>query len=550
MPADMPSTDTTTPFRKFLKNQREILPALLVFNLLLIPYLFHVPIFDGREYYNCLFNAADRAFDLRNFICFDHPSFLFIGILAIPLYFFPGQVAGVHLMLMLLGSISIVALSTILRMLVPGKSWQSIRSLVLLIYATQPVIIANALSINLDIGVLFFFLPFLAFLLRGQDRWAALFGILMIFTKEAGLIAWCLAIALYTLVFIVPLHEVKIDAISTMLKRRWLLIPFILSGFYVWTKTAVWHDKLFYGVSDHLEFITWSHFSLDNRFYYMFLEFFTLQFLWIPSLIIAGAAVMYLIKYRLSFLRLRSLSLPAANMLFLALFLFCGIYLFTRGVFMNNLRYMLLLFPIEILLFAVSLRFVVKEKSLVTGYLLLVIIFNFYALFRSNDPVSQKLVGTFPFGSHKMYSMSSVTQDECCGLGRDQLVYNLEHLKLIDLQEKVYQWIRPNADTYIAMNDAAHWCFSDVLDNKTFRFTEDQNGIHPRFVTVKDILESDTGLPETVFFINFPNFDNADDLTDLHSDYDLVKFQNFDIDGYRMQAYKFHLRPVAVKTNQ
>ncbi|MFA5800279.1 MAG: hypothetical protein WC840_04965 [Candidatus Peribacteraceae bacterium] len=508
-----------------------------------------MPIFDGREYYNCLVNAAGSPFDLRNFICFDHPSFLFIGILAIPLYFFPGQVAGVHVMLMLLGSISIIALGTILKILIPEKSWWPIRSLVSLMYATQPVIIANALSLNLDIGVLFFFLPFLAFLLRGRDGWAALFGILMIFTKEAGLIAWCLAIALYTLVFIAPLHEVKIDVVSTMLKRRWLLIPFILSGLYVWAKTAVWHANLFYGVSDNLQISGGLNFSLGHRFYTLLLEFFTFQFLWIQSLIIAIAAVMYLFKYRLSFLRLRSMNLPVANTLFLALFLFGGMYLFTRGVAFNNLRYMLLLFPIEILLFAVSLRFVVQKKSLVTGCLFLVILLNFYALFRSNDPVSQRLIGTFSFGSHQMYSMSSVTQDGCCGFGRDQLVYNLEYLKFIELQEKAFQWIRPDADTYIAMNDAAHWSFSDSLDGRTFRFTEDANGIRPKFVSVEQILKTDIKLPETVFFISFPNFNNVSDIKDLRKRYDLAKSQNFDIDGYRMQAYEFRLHPATDETS-
>ena len=101
------------------------------------------------------------------------------------------------------------------------------------------------------------------------------------------------------------------------------------------------------------------------------------------------------------------------------------IYFLTRIPFVNNPRYMLPALPILIVLFGGSLLNVLRKQSIITIALIMMLVLLTVSSFRTVDPVSKKIMGTFKFGSHEMLQMARYDEPKH-GYGRDHLVYNFE----------------------------------------------------------------------------------------------------------------------------
>jgi hypothetical protein len=86
-------------------------------------------------------------------------------------------------------------------------------------------------------------------------------------------------------------------------------------------------------------------------------------------------------------------------------------------------RYLLPFYGVFLLLlFQLLTVAAVSGRSRIT-LLVMILGLSFPALYRSIDPVTSWQFGTFRFGKHDMYRMTSIARG-CCGYGRDQLVYN------------------------------------------------------------------------------------------------------------------------------
>ena len=202
---------------------QESLPGIGVFFALLLPYLTLPMLWDGRWYFNCMSNAAHAPFHFQNFLCFQHPSFLFIGIFAIPEHFFPGSLPWLHGIVLIWGSLSIIAFSAICQKLLPHAPPLT-RILATLLYATQPVIVANATAFSPDIGITYSQVILLGFLLYDRTGWIIAAGILLTFTKETGILFYTLAILAHWIFLMRPHFGSTFAALRASWKRIFLLL--------------------------------------------------------------------------------------------------------------------------------------------------------------------------------------------------------------------------------------------------------------------------------------------------------------------------------------
>ena len=511
---------------------QESLPGIGVFFALLLPYLTLPMLWDGRWYFNCMSNAAHAPFHFQNFLCFQHPSFLFIGIFAIPEHFFPGSLPWLHGIVLIWGSLSIIAFSAICQKLLPHAPPLT-RILAMLLYATQPVIVANATAFNPDIGITYSLVILLAFLLYDRIAWIIAAGILLTFTKETGILFYTLAILAHWIFLVRPHFRSTFAALRASWQRiPLLLLPQVLFIIYSVSGIAFFEGK---DTGSLLRMLT-SFSLLEPRFLLMLKEIFLFQFTWLQTGVIAIAAFVWFWKWDRG-----ALPRPTQDtrlVWLLAALYGAGAYCLTRYLYVNNLRYFMALFPLGSLLFAASAVHLLSRRNLANHLLMVALLLQTVSLFYSADPLSRAMFGTFSFGERIMYPLGKV--DGC--IGRDQLVYNLQHLELSTIQDAIFEHIRPTRETTISTHGDAWFGFNDGVDPVTFRRTSAAGAVMPRYMAAADII-SLPHPPQEVWYIEYPNFVNEHELSTLRERYDTAHVSEFRDGGYGIRVHQFRLKP-------
>ncbi len=521
---------------RFLQHHFEVIPGLAIFFLLIAPYFFSLPVWDGQNFYDCIRGAAHEPFEWRYFLCYAHPTILFIGLFAIPEYLFPGSVFMTHLLMFSLGAASIVAFSFLCRRIFPRAS-RVVRMLSVLLYSVQPIIVSNVIDFNFDSGVTFLFVIFLTLLVYGKEKWAACIGLLMVFTKESGVLLYALGLLAYWIFSVRREHRFFKDAFRSGLRRFWFIVP--LFAYFVHTQ---WQDYLGNSVlHENIPPSTILHSLLSfdllhERFRLFLIEILVFQFAWFQTLTILCAVALWFWKRDIN------TSKPFAHSPWLGAVAFLyilGIYLFTRYVPWNNVRYMMPLLPLGILLFTASCIALGRGRRISQMLLSVAVALSGVAMFRSVDPVSLAFLKTFPFGSHKLYALG--LYDGCCLFGRDQLIYNLEYRKLFSLQDLAFARIRPTADTVISFPRDAEGSHRALLHPTTFRRTWDQNSLLPMYVSIDDVLGM-SRLPPEFYFIDLPNLPADEGKKRVEEKYDIASFEAIERGGYSIGLTKYVLK--------
>jgi len=191
----------------------------------------------------------------------------------------------------------------------------------------------------------------------------------------------------------------------------------------------------------------------------------------------------------------------------------------------NSRYFIFFLIPGLIIVFYLALRVLLKNNKLCIAAIYVLILLSVVQSFRSIDPAGFWVYGKFAFGKHQLYKMTGLTH-ECCGFGRDQLVYNLEYTKLRYLIDKIFSTIKPQNDEIVVYTGGANWYLFDTVFNQ--RAGED--------------LLPDQNKPAVIYFLVFPNFSNGQLLLDLSRFYQKEESIVYDIDGYRIEVIKMRLK--------
>lgn len=195
-----------------------------------------------------------------------------------------------------------------------------------------------------------------------------------------------------------------------------------------------------------------------------------------------------------------------------------------------------------IVLFYKGLTFIFAGRMLRRVVLSVVVLILLLTNFQTLDPISKIIFGTFKFGSHDMLLMTGIT-GECCGYGRDQIVYNLEYTNIHYLVNKILKDIKPDEKTAIAFTP---WEGPYVLVRM-------DKGQYERTLRKSGILEIDRNLvtwtfdsltikPYRLYFLDFPNNNGSFYLSYYLKYYNIENIKTYDNWGYQMKVYLLRLK--------
>lgn len=532
---------------RFVRRHYALLVPLVVFLFIVLPFVRFFPIWDAKEYFDGLYDATHKPFSIANFGFYGHPAYLFGLLYSVTQYLAPDGVSIVLLNLLsfAIGCLSIAAFHSIVRTLFPEeKSWNVL--LMTLLFAVHPVVVANVVYFSPDAGILAFFLVTLALLLRGRHNLAALTGLLMVFTKEIGVALYALMIATYLLCYYTRRPELPVRMrIRFLLRRRWLFFPvvafllYFIYNRYVRDSSGLWID--FSSTSGFLgqTFLDWDFGS--PRLLIAIKEMFVLNFLWIPTTVILVALIVRLWHavfpghptHHMQPVQGRGIAVVIS-------LLVLSVLLLTRQIPFMNVRYFLVIYPLTLLVFYYSLVYVTSKIEDNTVLLSALVVAQLVALQHSVDPVSLALFPTFPVGTGQMYALGKY--DDCCGDGRDQLIYSLEYTALAETQDLAYAWIRPTPETVIVGHIHIWQGFAQYLSPVTFRrvATADE-GFMPRYRTAEQVLEL-RPLPKEIYFLHYPNFPMHEEFSLLLGRYDILEEHAVASSGKTLLVSKLVLR--------
>lgn len=516
--------------------------SLLIALAVRLPHLRFVPIWDGRTYWDdCAQPALSGAFNPLAFNCFGHRSMLYMLGVTWPQYFSHGSALLLNLAHLVLSVVTIVAFYRIVARLFPPAEERSSGvepALLTLLFASMPVWTASSINLNPDSGVLVAFVVALALLLERRIALAAIAGVFLVLSKEIGLLLWLVLTGSEALLTIMD-HGWNRVAARTLARRAILLLP---PAAYALAGIALQAQKLptMWPVAAQQPSLIRTFLTLDYsdpHFGAYVADLFLLNFAWVMTVVI----VAWLIAICVAVFRHRPLPLPALidrrAGIMVALTTVATLYLLTRYPTFNNPRYLLPAFPMLVVAFGAGAVALIRRPAVRIALFVIAALLQLASMSRTVDPVSRLAFGTFPFGDHELLVMTSRT-GECCGYGRDQLVYNMEYTAIHYLQDRLFATLRPGDGDVIGMARAAKWFVVGPLDAATRQRTLRATGVvRPQVTTLADIVAG-TPLPERMLFIAYPNVDNRRDLRLLATAYAIAGPFQVEENGYRLDYFK------------
>lgn len=510
-----------------MKSNKPLLLILLLYVGIKFLFSGFIPFWDGGQYYyGCLGPAILAPFNLANFNCFGHPSFMYMFLIGIFQYIQPGNIFLLHLPITLLGAASVVAFFKVIRYLFPSEKIKNECYLITALYAFHPVLLSNSINLNLDYAVLVFYIFLLAFLLYKKFAWAFWCGLFLVFSKEPAVLMYGSTLIVY---WFLEYRKKRIN------NHFWLLIiPLVLFGIYVgYTRLFLHISPLWanFGMKRAVEILLIP--DLRNPFFIRYLEgIFLFNFNWLFTGVIIIALGKYLLQKNK---KIKTVSL------FLFVTFFINFYILTSLKTWLVLRYFLPLYPYLIIFFFASLLSLIQvtriRQILLSIGLATIITSNLFSL----DPVTRFQFDHFQFGKYEMYKVGDV----------DGLVYNLQFTAFHYLLNSVYSDLKPQADDiFVFFDEVGDWQFTGRVDKKT---SKKVLGATSSFKIHSFSIEKLIALPQKpsrVYYINLPSMRTDIRKTPLNHYYQIHLKKHYWYLGYQFDVYKLILKNVPKNRNQ
>ena len=559
----------------------------------------YIPLWDGRIYSDCIVAASRNLLDVGGYRCAGHVSQSYVALLALAQATASASAIPVLLMNALLLAVGAAALMRVLRVVFAGDEHRLGRALVVAAFVLHPVVLASAVQPGIDFGVLIFAICTLAAMLE-RRRWAmVLCGVLLVFSKETGVLVYAviglvalwrdslrrlipngaywfglvvvgaftavnisrshvlsaLACALALAVLLLRLHRpapVPVRALWQAAVREWMIaIPLVIVFGYMATNAlrqkfavrgvavppVLWNNERGTG----LLAIFFRPGIVDRSTIAALALMLVVGFMWVPTVLSLVDAA-FGVERRAKKLPARALPAGDADSLALLAAMLAGeIWLLSRFITYANARYFLPVYPLLLVTgYGALVRLGVRSRLRLATFATLALLFGVSVL-HTVDPVSRALWGTFTPGDRSMLYITSLT-GECCGAGRDQLVYNLEFTRFDDLTSDATEALHAGDSTTIVLSVLGNWYTVGQLDAATHRRTLATTGIvTPMALTALDVLRGGWR-PATAWFFELPYLDNTASLTRLNEVYEIGAPLMVMRDGYTMQVRKMRLR--------
>jgi hypothetical protein len=577
-----------------------LLAAASVSALLLWSRRDYVPLFDGRIYADCVAQVAADPGYIAQYRCAGHIAESYIAILALAARLVPDTPVALLLANALLLVVGAVALWRLARSAFPSEEHRVGRSLVVGAFLVHPIVLASVVQPGLDLGLLVFSLCALAAAVEGR-RWAlVLCGILLIFSKEPGVVLYGAIAAVWlwrrcasmlspddasrvgiAVLFLlgglsmlsreIPSALFFLAAALVVAHRRrrpalppgrglaravfgeWpLAIPvLLLLGYLVYYKlrtpaapdgagqSVVWRPPG--GDSGALTLVgtllRGGIFDLPTLSSLALM--FVIGFLWVPSVWMLGDLAIGAVRHVRNLPPRPVDGVDRSALGFIVIVLLADVWLLSRFVTFSNARYFLPVFPLALVAaYAALVR--LRVRPLGRGVLfasvaaLLVV-----SAVRTVDPVSRAIWGTFPVGDRSLLSITSL-RNECCGHGRDQLVYNLEFTQFASLQDALYERLKPSDSTVLVVPPEGDWYTVEALDSVTHRRTMRAEGsVRPRVIQAPNAYNL---MAPRAWYVEMPFIKDTTFRMLLRRRFDISEPCHVSRNGYALAAREMRLR--------
>ncbi|MEW6145804.1 MAG: hypothetical protein AB1598_12385 [Thermodesulfobacteriota bacterium] len=406
-------------------------------------------------------------------------------------------------------------------------------------FGLNPVFLVHVIQPSLDFTLPIYLVILLLCLFKKRFLYATAVGIPLVFTKESGFMLYGVSVFLFILLMVLNDPSLLKDKTKLFKKISVLILPIPLFALYMVfvPETQIGHSWT-EGIMKMFQF-----YLPDNIILAQLVSLLIINFNWIitafilVNVITLGALYLKSLKNKVG---IRPVFNSGYEGVYFYLLFIIIIYFLTRIPFVNNPRYMLPVLPILIILLGGSLINVLRKQLLITVALAMMLVLLTASSFRTVDPVSKKIMGTFQFGSHEMLQMARYDELKH-GFGKDQLVYNFEFTQFHYITEKIFRRVGWAGIFAIARE------FTWLPDFSAFDTGSGHRSIHGEEVRSLPFMFSDEitadNAPREFYFISYPNYDrdnvNANERARLSRMYDLKETITVENDGYSVDVYRY-----------
>lgn len=523
------------------KKLNGLLLGLIVLYAIVVSRYWNVlPFWDSWGYIGDFLLPALRApFNIFNFDDLGHPTMAFHLLLGLPQYISIGNHYILHITVLVLSVISIVIFHRLVKQVFPLISDSVERILITSLYTFFPIIAGNSIAVTPDYGVLVFFIMLISSLLAHNFVMTTIVGFLLVLTKELGFALYIFAILGEMLLIALSPDNISLSKIKEVVyKRIILLVPiFVFFVRIMYYQFVLKSSGLWEGLPQLIA---------DNKIFNFpflvsyFMGIFVINYNWILTIFMMYTLFMLLLHRK----KIESKVSVSSFRYIVYLFVITSITVMTFK-HISNLRYMLVIYPLLILLAYSGILTCFRNKLLRIGVLIGLNSIFFITLFYTTDPISRSIYKTFFFGND-MLNMTSIT-GECCGYGRDQLVYNLQFTHIFNLLNTAISELPVDKNTVLAMSPTG-WHFFPPLNIREKKFTlRLQESYTPRYVDSPETLLS---TDETIYFFALPNYGNNNEILDkfLYL-YSINRVKRYTSGNYWMDVYTLERQSTRLDKN-
>lgn len=490
-------TDYIAKVINVISNNKYLLLIFFIYFLIRLRFLDYKQHWDSEWYWNLLLKAVtslkyapnfNEAFKqiIENFNFLGHPSMGYISLFSLGQFIDYGNVKYLNITNLLLSLVSIWGFYKILNFFNPNKN--KVNYLTTLIFALNPLAIATSISFNLDFPLLVFEIMSLYSLMYKKYIQFILWSLMLIFSKETGLIIYTSQLIGYLVFVYLPSVKFKIN--KTFIKKLLLLfVPLIIfTSYIIYNGGNFWNSRALENTGNNLSLFRQNggYFGLafdKNNILLRSFQIFIMNFTWLIVLPAVGWIVFSKLIKKQSFSIIKKDKLPYLKMI---LFTFGILVLFNYFyVVMPFARYTVsAVFYVYILTYLIYIRIFINRETLFKYLLLVIAILSFMQIFKAIDFSPRVFYGTNYIGNQISSPVFGY---------RDGTVYNIQFTFVDYISRQIKRDL--SANEYLLMDEGATYYFNNFSISNTVENIDKQ--------TIPDNVR--------IKYINVPWFLNVED---------------------------------------
>jgi len=517
--------------------------AMILLAIMIAPFLSYVPAWDAGWYLACLLNAVEVPFSLKNFNCAGHVSAAYTLLISAGQYVSFGSMELLHLSNLMLWIVACAAIARSVRLL-SGKQMTSAETLALMgVLVLDPTGLSHVFHLNTDFAVATFGAVAYLALLERKAFLAAAAGTLMCFSKEVGVAYY---LGLWGLSAFLLTSGTNVSLRGRSMKIFVSGLPLAFFGLRTLVRFVRHPDQPLFFTYEDVEKLSTSQMvldinPLDPTMQGYLADLLVLNFHWILS-IVAFAGLGYLVMTRGQTERGRAMW--SAEGLFAICAALGAVYLVTRVRPFNHVRYTLTALP-PLLVISLAFFWILVASARARAYILAALSVLWVASnLRTVDPGSRAYFGTFPVGRHEMLNMAShffETNAVREHFNRDELVYNLEYLRLHQLADAVFADIGLTGELAIMGSRDSKFFWPGMIDAETKRRVARRTGgvFMAHYLDSTEEFQNVVEKPRTLYYLEFPNMLSRPEYAVLKTWYEYRRSKVYSIDGYELVVHEF-----------